>query len=909
MANAGKSCASCGGHYGSEVLFCPLDGTPLSSSRTLAASPHEIDPYLFLELPGQIQLNALVGIGSMGRVYRAFQQGVERDVAVKILHRELTGNLELVARFHREAKIASRLVHPNVVQVLMTGSLPASSNARVGGEVYLVMEYLDGISLLSALAAQGEGGALPLARTLHIILQLCDSVGEAHVNNIVHRDLKPENIMLVRRGEDPDFVKVLDFGIARLDSAIEGSTTQAGLIFGTAKYISPEGAEGKHVGPQADVYAIATVLYQCLAGRTPFLGDSPMALLVQQIHGTPTDLRSVPRAAYVPEPIARVVMGNLSKDPQDRSENARAFGRELALAARDAGLHLDTMHGGAPRGDLRLLSKQRTRQHEFSAELKAKIAAMPNGYGGRDGRAALGVSASSVDGVALARESGASLRPITTFEDASDLPRRPVPPAPTPPSPESAYHGGVRPTEIGERSSRPGMTQMGDERSSAPGQTQLPDDAWDPPQVQRADDDATINGTLDSASLPQGVDGVVVGKTHGTIPGSPLENGVGTLSASPTPTEDLVEGPISSQPPHVPRPSTAGPSRPGHSRPGLSQPDLSPRPSQPGAPSPAGSRPAGSRPGASSPGLSAVSPRVSSPGPSPRPNLGSSPSLPNGAPSNGAATARGSLPDTDTVADVTSSPVGPPRKSPADPTLMEPVVKSPRGLSSEPERDDVAPARPVTWKTFALIASLLIIVPVGALAAARLLNDDRPDEAQTFEATLVSAEQAVDRRAWDSPAGANVKELTDKLLAESPGDRRVLGLRQAAAEAIVNDGLTKKFAGDRAEALRLFRLAVELSPDLETARTLVRDLEAPPKVASSAPTSTAPVASASASAAVSARPIPSAIAKIPTARPPGSAKPTGTSTVAPKPTATDDGVLVPPEVNPQPTGTNTGPWM
>ncbi len=543
MANAGKSCASCGGSYGSEVLFCPLDGTPLSSSRTLTAHPHDIDPYVFLELPGQIQLNALVGIGSMGRVYRAFQAGVERDVAVKILHRELTGNLELVARFHREAKISSRLVHPNVVQVLMTGTLPPSTDARVGGEVYLIMEYLDGISLLSALAAQGEGGALPLARTLHIVLQLCDAVGEAHVNNIVHRDLKPENIMLVRRGEDPDFVKVLDFGIARLDSALEGSTTQAGLIFGTAKYISPEGAEGKHVGPQADVYAIATILYQCLAGRTPFMGDSPMALLVQQIHGTPTDLRSIPRASYVPEPIARLVMGNLSKDAHERSDNARAFGRELALAARESGLHLDSMHGGTPRGDLRLLSKQRTRQHEFSTELKAKIASIP-----ANGAAA----------------SGSSPRPITTFEDGAELPRKGPPPAPPPPSSDPMVSSRPGQTQLGEDlpSPRPGGTQI--PRESGAGYTQIPD--------ERPDEDVTINGTLDAG--PTSDELAERPRAGHTIPGSPLNasglgptgrasNGAGApITASTTPTEDLVEG--ADQLPA--RPAPVGPARAGRAR-------------------------------------------------------------------------------------------------------------------------------------------------------------------------------------------------------------------------------------------------------------------------------------------------------------------------------------------------------
>ncbi|HTJ80685.1 MAG TPA: serine/threonine-protein kinase, partial [Polyangiaceae bacterium] len=232
MKPSGKTCTACGERYGPDVLFCPVDGIPLGTSRSLANSATDLDPYLGLELPGSIKLQTLVGVGSMGRVYRAFQGGVDRDVAVKILHRELTGNAELVSRFHREAKIASRLVHPNVVQVLMTGALPSAGDARVGGEVFLAMEYLDGISLLSALHAQGEGGALPLARSLHVMLQICDAVGEAHAQGIVHRDLKPENIMLVRRGDDPDFVKVLDFGIARMDWAEEAESTQAGLIFG-----------------------------------------------------------------------------------------------------------------------------------------------------------------------------------------------------------------------------------------------------------------------------------------------------------------------------------------------------------------------------------------------------------------------------------------------------------------------------------------------------------------------------------------------------------------------------------------------------------------------------------------------------------------------------------------------------
>ena len=343
--------------------------------------PSDRDPYIGVELPGQIRLETLIGIGSMGRVYRAFQGGIERDVAVKVLHRELSGNAELTARFHREAKVMSRLVHPNVVQVLMTGALPASSDPRVGGELYLVMEYLDGISLLSALVAagtSGEGAALPLPRALHIALQICDAVGEAHAQGIVHRDLKPENVMLVRRGDDPDYAKVLDFGIARLDWADRGLATQAGLIFGTAKYISPEGAEGQPVGPAADVYSIATMLYQMLAGRTPFEGDSPVALLVQHTHAPPPALRTIARASYVPEPLAATIMENLSKKPGERAQNARLLAKDLVAAARASGLYPEEIAQSASSlrqhsAPVKLASKERTRAHELSADLAARI--------------------------------------------------------------------------------------------------------------------------------------------------------------------------------------------------------------------------------------------------------------------------------------------------------------------------------------------------------------------------------------------------------------------------------------------------------------------------------------------------------------------------------------------------------
>jgi serine/threonine-protein kinase len=328
-----KSCTTCGRRFADDALFCPKDGTALVP---IAAAKGK-DPFLGREILGHIEIKSLIGAGAMGRVYRAHQKGIDRDVAVKILHRDLAQNPDLVARFLREAKVASRLAHPHVVSVLLAGQLE-------DGTMYLVMEFLDGISLHSALLA--SGGVLPLPRALHVGLQVCDAVGEAHAAGVVHRDVKPENVMLIPRADDPDFVKVLDFGIARLASKDGQRThleTQAGLVFGTARYLSPEGARGEPVGPQSDVYALATVIYQCLAGRTPFEHDSSVSLLVAQIHDPPPPLRSMPHAQGVHPSIEAAIMRNLAKNPADRDHDGQAFGRALLDAAIQAGFNADDL--------------------------------------------------------------------------------------------------------------------------------------------------------------------------------------------------------------------------------------------------------------------------------------------------------------------------------------------------------------------------------------------------------------------------------------------------------------------------------------------------------------------------------------------------------------------------------------
>jgi serine/threonine protein kinase len=334
VAHAPYTCTICGSSYDETAPFCPEDGAPLGS-----AAPAPKNPFLGLEISGSIRIEKLIGVGSMGQVYRAFQQPLGRAVAVKILHEELSANPTIAARFEREVQMAARLSHPHVIQVFATGQLAAVPPAA--GALYLVMEYLEGISLRSALVA--ARGALPILRSLRIVLQLCEAVGEAHERGIVHCEVKPENVMLLRGTGDTDFVKVLDFGMAGLAFGDTSAVTKAGLIFGTARYLSPEGAAGKRVGPQADVYSIATIFFQMLAGRTPFEGSSSVDLLTRQRQEPPPPLTSLELARAAPPRLAAVIMANLAKRPEERETDARALGRALFVAARASGFTTDDL--------------------------------------------------------------------------------------------------------------------------------------------------------------------------------------------------------------------------------------------------------------------------------------------------------------------------------------------------------------------------------------------------------------------------------------------------------------------------------------------------------------------------------------------------------------------------------------
>jgi serine/threonine-protein kinase len=280
---------------------------------------------------GNYRIVRLIGEGGFGEVYLAENPLLERRAAVKVLHTALAQDPELVRRFLNEARAASAIRHPNIIEVFDAGLTP-------DGAPYILMEFLEGVSLQKRLADQGRLG---VAVVLDLVRQAGSALGAAHASGIVHRDLKPENLFLVPSPEAAggERVKILDFGIAKIKrSGSTGGTmrTQTGLIMGSPAYMSPEQCkDSADVDLRSDIYSFGVIVYEALAGRTPFVASTGTEMLVMHLTETPPPLRQW--AADVPAEIEAAVMRALSKQRSDRFESVASFVDALVGVATRTG--------------------------------------------------------------------------------------------------------------------------------------------------------------------------------------------------------------------------------------------------------------------------------------------------------------------------------------------------------------------------------------------------------------------------------------------------------------------------------------------------------------------------------------------------------------------------------------------
>jgi serine/threonine-protein kinase len=288
-----------------------------------------LDPMIGVVLPRRYRIIELLGRGSMSVVYKGTYEPLDQLVAVKILKSHLVSDPHQIKRFQQEIKTAGSLSHPNIIGILDFGVTDQ-------GVPYLIMEYLAGKSIADLLDEQER---LSVNRVIKIFAQAADGLGYAHREGVVHRDIKPSNMLVVDTDEDTDVVKIVDFGIAKIQSAagkdVAGQDlTSTGEVLGTPLYMSPEQAQGKDLDGRSDIYSLGCVMYHALTGRPPFVGETALDTMRLQITAVATPIEIVRPDLYFPERLQQILTKALAKDPRMRYQRMEHFKADLESCMR-----------------------------------------------------------------------------------------------------------------------------------------------------------------------------------------------------------------------------------------------------------------------------------------------------------------------------------------------------------------------------------------------------------------------------------------------------------------------------------------------------------------------------------------------------------------------------------------------
>jgi len=342
-------------------------------------------------------LQEVIGIGAMGTIYRAEQRSLGKTVVIKLIHRDQLSDPTLALRFHREARAASRLNHPNCIQIIDFGEMD-------DGRLYIAMEHVSGKDLAQVLH---DAYPLPPGRIIHVMRQVCLALDEAHANGVLHRDLKPENIMVGNRRNMEDFVKVLDFGIAKLMDKVStsGAETLSGMVCGTPEYMSPEQARGDDIDARSDLYTVGVLLYELLTNQVPFVGDNALKVMTQHLSAAPVDAAEL--APNAPQGLCELAMQLMAKERDHRPPSALGVAQELERIGLEvvARIHFERGAASATLDSLRAASPSSMHPRPTRPDIPATDGAPPaEGARTTDVSSLLVQDAQTADEAALAKE-------------------------------------------------------------------------------------------------------------------------------------------------------------------------------------------------------------------------------------------------------------------------------------------------------------------------------------------------------------------------------------------------------------------------------------------------------------------------------------------------------------------------